>query len=77
MKPVRIDLSVEGEEELKIGQRVISLHTGIEYVIKNLLDDQRILLHSEGSKGVALIHRDHLKVFYRVMSLSPPPPQDL
>ncbi len=64
MKFLPLRPSKETEDKIKVGQKVISLLTGIEYEIKKLLTDNSVLLHSKDQKASALVHKDHLNTFY-------------
>lgn len=61
----------EMEDEFKVGQRVVSLLTGIEYEIKKMLKDNNVLLLSTDQNASALVHKNHMKTFY-MPTPSPP-----
>lgn len=52
------------EDEIRVGQKVISRLTGIEYEVKKMLQDNSVLLHSEDQNASALVHKDYLNTFY-------------
>lgn len=52
------------EEVIRREQKVKSLLTDVEYYIKKILNDERVILVSEDGKASALIHRNHMQTFY-------------
>ncbi len=46
--------------DIKIGQKIRSTHTGREYEVKKILQDNSVILHSKNGNASALINKDQL-----------------
>lgn len=64
MKLLPTPPSKRREDEIRVGQKVISLLTGIEYEVKKMLQDNSVLLHSKDQNASALVHKNYLNTFY-------------
>ena len=53
--------------DIRVGQKVRSTLTGREYVVKKILQDNSVILHSENGNASALINKDRMQGFFDLL----------